>query len=299
MDYLWENFETELTDDSLDVRTFQYALCQYNLGHPELAFGKTLDNYVLSINITFELGLYDICKAYLEAYKEILENTEEQFDVGLIWTAEKVGAFDLAENLYNGLENIYNNNALIINKAHVLLMVDDKENALSLYRNYLNEPFWKYEIEKDFSVFRWLGFSETEISFAERELKLNKIEVYTNPNDEENTALTIPFIGNWQCEENGYLINWEIKNNYNLCSYLIQKRNTVTNQWDDYNIAVTRYRMKKIGDKTILEEYNSRTNILTVGEIEKINDNEIHVKIIESGDPKDSGKIRIYKRITE
>jgi len=309
--YLLNNFGKELNDNVSNMRKYQYALCRYNLGHPEEIFDfldvdSRFPDHKLAVLAAFELGEYDICRKLILAYKEALENTDnhslDEFDVTLIWTAEKVSAFDLVKEVYNNLENIDYNGALVINKAHALLMTGDKENALSLYRKQLNDPSfnWKYEIEKDFSVFRWLGFPETEMSFAERELKLNRIKVYTNPKDEENTILTKSFIGKWQCEENGYLINWEItEDNYNLCFYLWQTKNITTNQWDDYDISVTRYRMKQEGNKIILEEYNSRTNTLSAAEIEKITDNEIRVKIIENGNPDMRGQIRVYKRTVE
>jgi hypothetical protein len=303
LNFLQENFPEERNDTITNKRDSQYALCQYYLGRPDRVWGnisfEAQHDSVLYINTAFELGLYDKCREMIELYKNAIENAHGNLLASMIWSAEKVGAFELAKNICLHLGDVGNNGTLVINKAHSLLMTGEKEKALFLYRKDTSFH-WKYEIERDFSIFRWLGFSDNEISDVEKELNLNKIKVYTHPEDEKNINLAKPFIGEWQCEENGFLINWEItEDKYNLCFYVIQTKNTPADQWHDYDVAVARYRMKQMDDKTILEEYDSRKNVLAVGEIKKINDNELHVKIIENGVPEMRGKVKIYHRITE
>jgi hypothetical protein len=276
-------------------RYYQYAFSQYNLGHPE----EFLDGIKKSdfgsypqtvIKAAFELGLFDDCRKLLEQYKKELENTEGrslgEFDKEIIWTAEKVGNFEMVKASPNPSEK---GGDLVVYQAHALLMTGEREQALSLYRKQINA--YKNEIIKDFAIFRWLGFPDNEISMVEKELHLDEIKVYTCPDDDTNTAsLAKPFIGEWQCEENGYRINWEIKDDYHLCHYLFQTKQHDKDKWIDDDIAVTRYRFKQVAGRTIIEEYNVRTNVLSVGEITLINDNELQIN-------KDTDKVRVYKRV--
>jgi len=242
--------------------------------------------------------MLDECRKLIELYKKTLENDKEnsldEFDNEIIWTAEKVGLHELVKEIFEASpdpskEGESNDDSALVNyKAHALLMTGESEQALSLYRKQLKN--YKNEMEKDFTVFRWLGFRDTEISMIEKELHLNKIMVYTYPDDDANTALAAPFTGKWQCEENNIFTHWEMKENHQLCHYLLQTKNG--DQWVDSEIAVTRYRLKQMDDKTIMEEYNVRSNVITVSEIEQVND-ELHVKNMGEAE----SKIKVYKRM--
>jgi hypothetical protein len=165
-----------------------------------------------------------------------------------------------------------------------------------LYRKQINA--YKNEIIKDFAVFRWLGFPDNEIAIVEKELHLDVIKVYTHPDDDANTAsLAKPFTGEWQCEDNGSRINWEIKDDYHLCRYLFQTKRNDKDEWIDDDIAVTRYRFKQVTGKTIIEEYNVRTNALSATEIMQVNDNELQIKQINNGNGEFKDKISVYNRV--
>ena len=275
---------------------FDYAYYQYNLGHPEdfitgiNQFFKTKNfpSYPhTAIKAAFELGLFDDCRKLLESHKDYLKSNKGRpsLDNEVVWTAEKVGLFDLAKEILDSLDN---NGALVIYKAHALLMTGESEKALSLYRQQINDT--SFDLKKDFAVFRWLGFSDTELSMAEKELHLDRINVFTHPDDEANTAIATPFTGKWQYEESDYhRILWEITaDNHNLCRYVFQ---TKKNNWVDDSIAVTRFRFKQMDSKTIIEEYNVRTNTLTVSEVTLISNDEMHVKTI------DNAEIKVFRRL--
>ena len=295
--------------DSFNIMDYQYALSQYYLGNSEQVTDNVISSSYLPANklaiyITFELGMLDDCRKLLEKYRDALKNTDgvslDDFDDNLIWTVEKVGAFELAKELYNKSGNI---EASVIFKAHALLMTGEKENAMALYRTWLNDNSSerKNNIKRDFSIFRWLGFPDNDISEVERELKLDRVQVYTSPEDDKNTdSLIEPFKGNWICEENGYTTNWEISQNFhNLSKYLIQAPGKKTGEMYDYDITVARHRLKQTDSTIIIEEYDSRNNTLLAGEIIKINDDEMQLKIIGSEKPELQNKIRHYTRKPE
>ena len=310
LDYLRKNFNKELTDNVIDIRNYQYALCQYNLGHPENVFDNVdantrIPDCKLAIKAAYDLGMYDICRELLPGYKNALKNTAgytlQDFDTNMIMIAENIGAFDLVKEIFNDLEII--DDAMEIKKAHALLMTGDKENALSLYRKQINKKSnLKNEIEKDFTIFRWFGLSETEISFAEKELNLNKKQVFTNPDDEKDISAAAPFIGKWMRDEFNTLYYWELtRDNYNLCFFTTQSKKTLNN----LEIELTRYRIKQVDDKKIIEQYDPRTNRLQSKEINKINDNEFMIiefgEIIVNNKPikMDNMGSSTYKRVTE
>ena len=281
---------------------FDYAICQYMLGRPEGCLeginycinNKTMDKYPQTfIKAAFNLGLFDECRKLLE----IARKTSEwcmicEFDKETIRFALKVGLFDLVKEILDRRGNV--ENALVIYKAHALLMTGEREKALTIYRQQINNTSFdgKNEIEKDFSIFRWLGFPDREISLIEKELNLHRINVYTQPDDEKNTALAAPFFGNWQFEENNRRINLEIrKDNFNLCYYLFQSKRNDRSDWVDERAISHRYRMKQMDNKTIMEEFNIRGNVLFVSEIALINADELQVRAM------DSGEVKIYRRV--
>ena len=334
-DYLTENFKTTKKVQfgsqfnggwAPKTRYYEYAIYQYRLGYPESMLGgiddavesNALPHYSVTtgeqdnkipaslqqypytaVKAAFELGLSDDCRKLLKSSKTQQGKSDafslNDWDADMIWTAEKVGLFELAKEVLDRKGTDAGNSILTVYQAHALLMTGDREKALSLYRHKTHDC--KDNIEKDFAVFRWLCFPDTEIALIENELNLNRIIVYTSPADDANTDLAKPYTGKWQYDENGYRIQWEITNdNHQLCRYVFQTQQKDSDEWLDDDIALTRYRFKQIDGKTILEEYNARTNVLSVSEIMYISDNEIQVRIITNKGVA-ADKVKIYKRI--
>ena len=81
---------------------------------------------------------------------------------------------------------------------------------------------------------------------------------------------------------------------YNLCFYSV--KDTLGNElW----YGVTRFRMKKEGDKLICEELDTRQNELGIGEWQSVDQNELRIKIWDNGNPEEAGTVRIYRRLNE
>ena len=81
---------------------------------------------------------------------------------------------------------------------------------------------------------------------------------------------------------------------YNLCFYSV--KDTLGNElW----YGVTRFRMKKEGDKLICEELDTRQNELGIGEWQSVDPNELRIKIWDNGNPEEAGTVRIYRRLNE
>ena len=62
--------------------------------------------------------------------------------------------------------------------------------------------------------------------------------------------------------------------------------------------AFCQYRLTKLNDRLFLEEYDPMSEIISCGEIIRLNSKELHIKILDNGNPQLAGKIRKYKAIT-
>ena len=94
--------------------------------------------------------------------------------------------------------------------------------------------------------------------------------------------MAAPFVGRWRYEANQLYYEMEVTAGiYNLCFYSV--KDTLGNElW----CGVTRFRMKKEGDKLISEELDTRQN-------------ELRIKIWDNGNPEEAGTVRIYRRLNE
>ena len=75
---------------------------------------------------------------------------------------------------------------------------------------------------------------------------------------------------------------------YNLCFYSV--KDTLGNElW----CGVTRFRMKKEGDKLMSEELDIRQNELGIGEWQSVDQNEFRIEIWDNGNPEELSLIHI------
>ena len=307
LNYLWENFRDELMDTIQDRRDYQYALCQYNLARPDRVIGNLDFDYFTDMRLGIltysELGNTGLVELLLDRYKDGLMRTEghtlNEIDVPMIWAAEKVGMFGFVKQLYDTVQyDLEANSALRINYAHALLMTGSFQQAINEYATLLEDTSLPYEKElvKDFSVLRWSGVSGDTIALAEKALKLPVRKINTTPADDEATpGLAAPFVGRWRYEANQLYYEMEVTAGiYNLCFYSV--KDTLGNElW----CGVTRFRMKKEGDKLICEELDTRQNELGIGEWQSVDQNELRIKIWDNGNPEEAGTVRIYRRLNE
>ncbi|MDR2234311.1 MAG: hypothetical protein LBE56_14460 [Tannerella sp.] len=251
------------------------------------------------IAAAYETGMTDDCRKLIDIYKNTWENNKEKpfsfSESAILRTAVQAGLFELVKTTVEQRENQKHNAVVTLCKAHALLMTGEREKALAIYRQLINSQSgnWSDELKKDFAVFRWSGFDDSEILAAETALQLSKINVLTRPADETDTTR---FAGNWQFEAGNQRTRWEIRdNNHQLGHYAFQTKRGDT-EWIDEDFAVTRFRIKEINNKTMMEEYNVRTNTITLAEIMLLDDNKLQVKAIDNGSGKVQNESRTYIR---
>jgi len=292
-----ENIKNNILHNDNKVSTEEWVNNLERLFEPGIQQGP--ETMILA---AYEMGTSDDCRKLIEIYKHTLEeNKEKPFslsDALILRTAVQVGLFDLVKTTIEQRGNQEFNDIIVCSEAHALLMTGERDKAFALYRKLMNVPSndWRNEIKKDFAIFRWSGFDDTAIVMAETALQLGKINVQTRPEDESNKSLTTPYIGKWQFEANNQRTQWEIKaDDLPLNRHVFQSKRGNTD-WVDEDIAVTRFRIKQINNKTIIEEYNARTNTLSLSEVAKISDNEIKISPIDNGNGKSLNEVRIYNK---
>ena len=62
--------------------------------------------------------------------------------------------------------------------------------------------------------------------------------------------------------------------------------------------AFCQYRLTKKDGRVFIEEFNPVTEVVSCGELIRITNKELHIMILDNGNPQLAGKIRKYKAIT-
>lgn len=132
---------------------------------------------------------------------------------------------------------------------------------------------------------------DQNLLWIEKELMTERLQRFAYTDDATQNDLIEPFLGVWTFEENESRTKWEIsKENHNLSFYLIQ--NKENQQWIDQESHFTRYRMVASENKTVLEEYNPQSNVITQKEVWIDNNNNMCVQEINGME----STIIIFKR---
>lgn len=270
-------------------------------------------------------GLYDFANLVLEEY--VFKDDELDGEGNkkycklsyssthdLIWIAEKLGRFDLAEQLYEILkengEDIKSNVAFVMNYGHIQLMNGNIDEALHYYQqsmdvgaaSNLSTKDVKNIISDDFSVFHWLNIGDKDlINQAAKRLNIRyKSKFYTSLADSVTTKqFQERLVGNWALEDSSLEI--EFDDEMPLCLYKFTSQ-------DGFEIArlLTNCRYSNKEGKIYLEELNQtpqfiNNNIQSIcsGEIISISDTIFSIRIIDNGNESDKGKTQTYYKVKE
>lgn len=316
--YLVERFSEELMDTIPDERERQYATCLYNLHEPLEALKYLYpDNYwpdhCLYVLASSKAGLDDLAEFTLEKYVEgrRLNDLSWVTPTQLVWTAEKLGRFDLADSLYSIMKehniNWTSNTADIVNYGHILLMNGKVSDAINYYKmaettGIIQSPLMK-EIEvknqirrsviNDFAAFRWLDVGNQDyVDDAANKLGIIIRPFYTSIADSSTTELIHKkLIGTWALSDSSIVINIHPK--VPICQYKF------FNEGNEFYRGLTNCRFSKINGHNYWEELNQEGDKISSSEITSLSDNEFFVKIINNGNDDDKGRVRIYYRVTE
>lgn len=325
--YLADRFYDELLDTIPDRREGQVAVCYYNLYNP-LEASKYLypfkwwDHEILIIKAWMKAGAFNLAGLYMESY--LNENDTEDYPKytstsyasthDLIWVAEKLGRFDLAEELYELLskynEDISNNTALLMNYGHIQLMNGHLEDAMKYYSYAQNagitaewpkasvedrHKYIKSLIASDFSLFHWFDVGDKEmIRKAANQLNIQyNTSFYTSPADSTFTdQMQAKLVGAWALADSSIVL--EFNDVMPTCLYKVfdKGKNEIARE-------LTNCRYSTHDGKVYIEELNQDNDNISSGEITTLSGSELSIRIIENGNPKSKNTVRRYYKIID
>ena len=319
--YLSDCFYDELMDTIPDDKEWQYALCLYNLKQPWNATAYLYsdvfwNHHFLHILCLMRAGKYASAELLLADYVE-----NDRYDswtwastADLIWVAEKLGRFDLAEKLYGILErNDYawqEHAAAWINRGHVELFAGNFEEAIADYRRarellfeqnfYIRSEFVNDALDNvasDFAVFRWFGVGDREqMDRAAEALSLQVRRVYTSPSDSLTTDEVYSLLqGKWMGEDS--TVRLEFDPGVLLCRYRCYQKEE-SGAFSEIGRVLTDCRFTRTGDGRLLwEELDQESDGIAVGELTELSDELFRVRIIDNGNEAERGRERTYYRM--
>ena len=309
-------YADELQDTIPDKNEGEYALCLYNLYEPLLAISYLYPDYYwdqryLFIASCMRAGLYSSAEEYMEQCTQSNEYRDYNWitTADFIWDAEKIGRFDLAEAFYDITKN---NKAeqlqllsIQINYGHILLMKGDYEGAWRSYEEAICNPLWEQEnareiivneIKNDMDIFRWLEVGNKDaIKAVCSKYDFKERDFLTSIAD---STITKEFVseleGGWVRSDS--LVVMYYYSASPLCQYIILDEDNL----NEVNRMMTNIRFANSDGQIFIEEFNSEHSTISSYEILKHTEDELHIRIIENGQPDDKGTVRIYtKKRTE
>lgn len=319
--YLEERFRDELLDTIPDRREWEYATCLYNLYEPYEALnylypGSFWNHHCFYVLASAKAGLTTDAEYALEEYVKDKRISEKDVSwiphTHLIWTAEKLGRYDLADSIYSILcENDIDWSSGpgdLTNYGHIQLMKGDIDTAIGYYKKAIDvgvrtNPAFKEErlklelkqmLANDFATLRWLGTGiNAYIDEAEQELDLETRTFYTSVADSITTNdIHQQLIGEWALADSSIVLIFHP--DVPLCQYRVHS------QGQEINRMLTNCRFSRHDGHLYWEELNSDSITISSCEITSLADSAFSVKIIENGNEIDRGTIRTYyKNYTE
>lgn len=321
MNYINDRYSDDLSDEIPDIREYEYAQCLYNLFQPKASLSwlylseSDEPNCLLGILNNARLGNYDMAAELIEEYiaKGYFSESNWAGTKNLIWIAEEAGRFDLAEDLFNlieenGINWRVESGSFWVNYGHILLMRGELEAAKQCYirasnvdynnnptiSNKIVEDLYDESVRNDFRLFNWLEVGNA--TMVESMSKLQKYPVsqfYTHVSDSlETNAYRERMAGQWLlAPDTAVVMTYDA--DVPICQYKVFVGN------EEINRCMTTYRVSKRSGHLYIEEYDRESGIISQGEIFIADNTHIKIKIIDNGNEKEKGTVRTYIKSKE
>ena len=307
--YLEERFLDELQDTIREdkEREFQYAVSLYHLGYPEksrqyLYYSKNWKDHLMVIKSLMLTGEYFLAEFALEEYVE--EGRYDNFGWlktdDLIWYAEKLGRFDLAEKLYDIVKNNISSQAdpaYAINRGHIYWAKDEKDSALVCYKEALVlNPQARTNLAQDLHTFSYFDVMEdATLNEIANRMEVKFVPSFTNVDTLTTSLIMEKLDGNWAWEndkDTTMQVILSIENNRTFARYHVSSNN------GNYKF-VSHIRFEKTTEGIIWDEYDPLTDSNSCGILEEINEDSLVLRIVENGTPSDKGSRRTYVKMKD
>lgn len=314
LERLSANYEEELSDTIYDAMEIQYATCLYNLKYPEEAikylYWQYDHEYLFGILCLMQSGYYNVAEQFIEDFvgAEVYVSHYWYGTENLIWIAEKLGRFDLAEQLY---EIIKENEAdmsdlsFLVNRAHIHLAKGELEYAENLYRSGLNNDIYseiiRNSIEKDFHIFSYFSsMDDDRLRQMAEVLDISFKPSFTIPDSALTAQLYEDLHGNWKYQDEKdttLIMSLTIDKEVPLARYSCYT--FIDSLYTEQNRFVSLLRFEERGDEILWDEYCPENDDNSYGRICERTDDYFVLEIMESGNPEERGTKRKFVRIEE
>ncbi|MCH5174556.1 MAG: toll/interleukin-1 receptor domain-containing protein [Prevotellaceae bacterium] len=210
-----------------------------------------------------------------------------------------------------------------VNHTHLLLLSGNHHEALNNYKDILQtlDANARYSyLLKDFDTLNWIGYNQLNYSVISsicahigyRQKNFNtSIESHLACKRYEEILCS----HRWHWRENRLhiILSFKTFNNVgNSIYYFVEYERNVLGKLfdvlpfgiDESSIiqktgrAFCQYRLTNKNGRVFIEEFNPMTEVVSCGELMRITSKELHIKILDNGNPQLAGKIRKYKAIT-
>ncbi len=307
--YLEEGFINELKDTIREdeEREFQYAVSLYHLAYPEkslnyLYYSQNWKDHLMVIKNLMLMGEYTLAESALEEYIDggKYDNFGWLKTDDLIWCAEKLGRFDLAEKLYDIVgSNIPNivDPAYAINRGHIYWAKGKKDSALVCYEEALAlNPQTRVDLARDLHTFSYFDVMEdATLNEIANRMEMKFIPSFTNVDTLTTSLIMEKLYGNWVWKndlDTTMQVVLSIENNRSFARYHVSNNN------GNYNF-VSHIRFGKTTKGIIWDEYDPLTDGNSCGILEGINEDSFTLRILENGNPNDKDSRRTYIKMND
>lgn len=246
--------------------------------------------------------------------------------ISQVWNMIEYGYIKEAEshvkNLLQATSSASSKICSEVNYTHILLLSGEHQEALNNYKDILqslDKPNRYSYLLKDFDTLNWIGYNQMKFDIISKVCynigyKPKRFNTYLEGHFAciryENTLCS----HRWHWRENRLhiILSFRKFNNVgNSIYYFVEyERNLLGKLFDalpfgidesdtiqETGRAFCQYRLTKRDGRLFLEEYDPMSEIISCGEIMRLNNKELHIKILDNGNPQQMGKIRKYKAI--
>ena len=317
IDYFTTHWTELLHDPRPNSHLRQIANCYYNIKEPMKAIkylypNDYIEDRYIYICAADEMGMSFQTEHMLENLiqdKYLLERNRDLISpTTLIWTAELLGRFDLADSIYAQMQkqNIAWNMSDYINYGHMQLKKGCLDSARdyynsaveyilqqnSLYKRDIFEPRIKSYFINDLYALQWLNVVKKE--YIDTILTTMNIPIrnyYTSASDSTTTRKFLKKLsGEWALQDSSIVMKFD--------STIPYIQYTFFNNKTEKGRAITNYRISRRKNKDIyIEEFEKANSFISIGKILTISDKQLTIQIIDNGNKKDENTTRIYHKI--
>ncbi len=308
--YIETFHEDEITDGIVDDHDLNIAKSLYHLHRPHEAYSHLFpwqnDTHLfLGILCKGMAGRYEEAAELMEAYipKKRIDRIGKANTSDLIWLAEKAGRFDLAEDIYEFINDsipaMADNSVSYANYGHIELSRGNHAKAEALYRDamlHAEESDITIErmstsITKDFHLFSEHGIiPDAEMAEISGALGIKFLPAFTKGFETKDDMVFTDLTAQWMYRLNDIItLIIDISKDTILYNYVDRSNNILTQD-------LTRYKVARKGDRIFLNELSLINDTYALYEIKFRADKGFELTVLNHINEEEIGTVKTFSR---